>query len=59
MSYSPGAKETFMRDESGIQFIISNKDLIKLYDGLKYTIERSLNKDFEEYADSLFKFGDE
>jgi len=54
MSYSPGAKETFMRDQTGIQFMISNKDLIRLYEGLKYTVEKTLKKNFDEYCNSLF-----
>lgn len=52
--YSPGDKVTGFTDISGTNFVINNKDVVRIYECLKMRCERT-GADFSKYCDSLFQ----
>jgi hypothetical protein len=53
--YSPGITETSFVDKTETHFIINNKEIIRLYEGIKNVVEKKLNRNWEDYCDKLFE----
>lgn len=54
VKFSPGADSTDFVDKTETKFTIRSKDVVKLYEGLKHSMEKS-GFNFEEYCDKLFE----
>lgn len=52
--FNPNAEWLSFTDESETQFWISIKDVIRLYEGTKFNMEKS-GIDWEKFCDKLFK----
>ena len=54
ISFSPNMKDIDFTDKSGAKFTLQNKDIIRLRDGLKFSIEKC-GQNFKKYSDKLFE----
>jgi len=52
--FSPGHQQTSFKDNTLTEIIIDNKDLVRLYEGLRHVIKER-GYDWDKYCDDLFK----
>lgn len=52
--FTPSFKDTFFVDKTDAQFIMSNRDIIRLYEGIKTNIENTHSLKWEDYCEEIF-----